>query len=400
MADKKTEKKPVETPEKNAENKKRANKIVMVFFGIIIFALIVSLFTGNKPTPPAAPRDTQDSRDSSGQYSDADSFNTASTTQSMQKGAKSLHHHYRRGTVEPSAWEKKEITRVLDSRRVGFGFEARKNSDSNRPQHVNVGSGTVTTANQRPGRSSLTLSNTQIARLARLFSGKETKKTLGENIVGHAVDNRYPGQVKKGEALIPTGTVINAVLDQDVNSDYTGPWRGILTQDVYSVDNQFILFPKGTQVLGESMHIANVNAPIQNRMGLTVNWMILPNGKRIDFRVQAVEDRSGLSGIGGSVNHHLLAQFTAVGAYALISASMPRDNVNALGVTQNPTFKGQFADGLRDQALPMVTKYLSLVPTVTLHSGTPIKIMIQNDVYTKPWTRVNQTVYEDAYVNR
>jgi hypothetical protein len=43
--------------------------------------------------------------------------------------------------------------------------------------------------------------------------------------------------------------------------------------------------------------------------------------------------------------------------------------------------------------LPFVMKYLSLVPTVTLHAGTPIKIHTQDDMYVKPWGRVNTTIY-------
>lgn len=402
MSEKDNTKTPVETPEKKVENTKRANKIIMAFIGIMVVALIISLFTGGKSTPPSAPANNGNGGGGSGQYQDADGFSDASSnTATSSPGSKKPIHKWRHGyTTEPAAWQKKEVARALDSRRVGFGFEVKRQTASqgqSGSHRVRVGD--AASPQHQPTHPGLTLSHSQLTRLADLFS-KHQQPSIGDNIVGHAVDDRYPGQVKKGQALVPTGTVINGALDQDINSDYTGPWRGIITQDVYSIDNQFILFPKGTQVLGTSLHIANVNAPIQNRMGLTVDWMILPNGKRIDFRRQAVEDRTGLSGIGGEVNHHLLAQFTAVGAYALISASMPHDKTNALGVTQNPTFKGQFADGLRDQALPMVTKYLSLVPTVTLRAGTPIKIMIQSDIYSKPWARVNQTVYEDNYATR
>jgi type IV secretion system protein VirB10 len=103
-------------------------------------------------------------------------------------------------------------------------------------------------------------------------------------------------------------------------------------------------------------------------------------------------DLSGVPAFEGEVNRHFMAQFLGVTAYALISAEAPRDTPNQYGVAQ-PTFGGQFSDGYRSAMLPYVMKYLSLVPTVTLHAGMSIKIHTQDDMYVKPWGRVNTTVY-------
>jgi type IV secretion system protein VirB10 len=40
---------------------------------------------------------------------------------------------------------------------------------------------------------------------------------------------------------------------------------------------------------------------------------------------------------------------------------------------------------MREQFAPMAAKYLSLVPTVTLRQGLPMRIFIEDDLYITPW---------------
>jgi type IV secretory pathway VirB10-like protein len=276
---------------------------------------------------------------------------------------------------DDAEWVKKETIRALDSRRSAFGLNEETPADKSNSEPT-------TTHRRVSANTSIQTDNLTATH----------NNSIDERMVGQNADDVYEGQQKGADLLVPTGIIIDAVLDQDIKSDYTGPWNGHLVQDVYSIDNQYILFPKGTQVTGQSLHIANVNEPIQNRLGLTVEWAILPNGKRIDFHKHVPIDQAGVAAFEGDVNRHLLAQFLSVIAYATISGEAPRDQINANGFTQ-PTFAGQFADGFREATIPYVMKYLNLVPTVTLQAGMPIKIHTQDDMYVHPWARVNSTVY-------
>ena len=190
-----------------------------------------------------------------------------------------------------------------------------------------------------------------------------------------------------GQKLIPTGTVIGAVLDQELMSDYIGPFRALVTHDVYDVSGSYIIMPKGSRVIGRSLRVTNVNEPIQARMGLVVRWLILPNGKRISFekRVAAL-DQAGVPAIKDKVNYHFFAQFLGVAAYAVLASST---SYQGSGIAKDTDFEGQLGQSLREQYAPLAAKYLNLVPTITLGKGTPLKIFIEDDIYAFPWDKIS-----------
>ncbi len=372
----------VKPEEKPSEQNKRVRLYTLGLLSLLVLALIVSMWSAPSPKPKETKLSTADS-------APAPNFSEQVQFEQNRLNADRLKHQSaEENTVDmdEEGWQKKERLRVLNSRMTGFGIDdAEKNPKSG-------------TANDYTSRfpvvyqaGAATTQPMQVQQLIQV-SDAANQGDPGACIVGKAVDGRYPCAQQGDMLLVPTGFVIDGVLDQDLKSDYSGPWMGHLTNDVYSVDNQFILFPKGTKIMGQSLPIGNVNAPIQNRMGLTVEWAVLPNGKRIDFRKNTPVDQAGIAAFEGDVNHHFVAQFLSVAAYALISGVGPRDQMNEFGVV-NPTFKGQFADGYRAALLPFVMKYLCLVPTVTLAAGMPIKVITQDDLYIKPWARVNTTIY-------
>jgi type IV secretion system protein VirB10 len=180
-------------------------------------------------------------------------------------------------------------------------------------------------------------------------------------------------------------TVIRATLDQTVISDYVGPLRLLVVDDVYDVERHQVLIPKGSKVLAHSLLVGNINAPIQSRMGITVERMVLPNGQSIDFSRQAALDREGIAAVEGSTDYHLLEQFLGVAAYALLSAGTSRQGS---GIANDSTFTGDLGASARQQFQPLVARYLSLVPTITLSPGTPMRIFLQEEMWITPWKPV------------
>jgi type IV secretion system protein VirB10 len=203
---------------------------------------------------------------------------------------------------------------------------------------------------------------------------------------------RSEAQPQPGQKLIATGTVMSAVLDQELISDYVGPFRALATHDVYDVTEKYIIIPKGSRITGRSLLVTNVNEPIQARMGLTVRWLVLPNGKRISFekRVAAL-DQAGVPAIKDKVNYHLIAQFLGVAAYALLSAETSRSGT---GFDSDRTFAGDVGGSLREQFAPLAAKYLNLVPTITLRTGTPLKIFFEDDIYAYPWEALRNRLFK------
>lgn len=196
---------------------------------------------------------------------------------------------------------------------------------------------------------------------------------------------------REGLSLLATGTVLDGVLSMTTMSDYLGTIKGLITKDVYDINYETILIPKGSQILIKSVNASNVNLPINARLGLTVPWIILPDGRRIDFSRTAALDHMGIGAIKDKVNYHFMAQFLGVAAYAILASETERDTSSQ--ITGQTDIQGDINESIRKQFAPLAARYLTLVPTITLRSGTPFKIIIEDDIYLKPWG----TVYDNLY---
>jgi type IV secretion system protein VirB10 len=234
---------------------------------------------------------------------------------------------------------------------------------------------------------------------------KEDKKAPGLNDfspVTKTSQDTYPkngivgspageSEQKEGQVLVTTGTIISGVLDQQLMSDYVGPFRGLVTHDVYDSTGGYIVIPKNSKIIGRSLCISNVNKPIQARMGLTVRWIVLPNGERVSFeKKSAVLDQTGVPAIKDKVDYHLLAQFLGVTAYALVA---DEGSYEGTGANSDESFEGNFSESMRKQFSSLASKYLELVPTITLRSGTPLKVFLEDDLYAYPWEDIGQKFY-------
>ncbi len=205
--------------------------------------------------------------------------------------------------------------------------------------------------------------------------------------LGHSKSISPENLPQPGQKLLPVTTVIRGALDQKIMSDYVGPFRARVIEDVYDVSNRYILIPTGSAIDGRSLRISNVNEPIQARMGLTVNWIVLPNGHKLNFSRQYALDREGVAAIKDKVNRHFLAQFLGVAAYAVLSSETSRSGT---GLEDDTTLAGDIGASMRREFAPLAQKYLRLVPTITLRAGTPIRVYIAEELYITPWATVGQ----------
>lgn len=205
---------------------------------------------------------------------------------------------------------------------------------------------------------------------------------------------------RPGEYLVPVGSVMSAVLDMEVNSDWEGRWRAMITRDVYDIDQDVILIPKGTRVLGTSVRPKPVNEAINERMALTAQWLVLPNGARIDLARSSMLDAGGVAAIEGDVNRHFLAMLGGVVAYGVIGGlgaaeaarRADRDpTVAAAGIISGGRSAGaEIASGLSDIGKRIASRYLNLVPTITLNPGTPMNVFLDDEMYLKPWAPIDE----------
>ena len=232
-----------------------------------------------------------------------------------------------------------------------------------------------------PVANKATLNNTEQNKIQSLNKSFQSPPT---DIVGYTKENSYNANIA-GKYKLPVGTVIPAITAMKTMSDYAGTLKGFTTQDIYDIDYQHVLIPKGSEVLLKSVRIGNVNEPIQARMGLTVPWIILPNGKKIDFSKSSGLDREGVAGIKDKVDYHFLAQFFGVAAYATLSSST---SYQGSGANNDQSFMGNVSESARQQFAPLAQKYLSLVPTITIDAGQSMNIILEDELFLDAWSNI------------
>lgn len=194
---------------------------------------------------------------------------------------------------------------------------------------------------------------------------------------------------KDGESVVVTGSIISAVLDTDIISDYPGNSIAVVQRPFYDTAMENIIFPAGTKITLKNMRITSVNEIIQNRMAVIPQWIIRPDGKRIDFKKATGMDSAGVAALQDQVDRHVLAQILGVGAYAILGLGPSTSNYGAEPNSSKDAFVREATSQSRNLGRAFAEKYLNIVPSITIRAGTPIKIFIEDDIFVTPWESVN-----------
>ena len=190
-------------------------------------------------------------------------------------------------------------------------------------------------------------------------------------------------------ALLSIGSVMHAKLDQKIISDYAGPYRCRIEQNVMDVTQRHVLIPAGSLCTGQVLQTgsAHPNRVINNRMALSVRWIVRPDGTKIKFVSQAL-DHEGIGALKGRTNYHFLARFGGAAAFALLSSETARADYSSGG--SGATFESDVGQALREAGADLAAPYAGLVPTQSLDYGRKLRLFVSEDVYIRPWRAVYQ----------
>ena len=190
-------------------------------------------------------------------------------------------------------------------------------------------------------------------------------------------------------ALLSIGSVMHAKLDQKIISDYAGPYRCRIEQNVMDVTQKHVLIPAGSLCTGQVLQTgsAHPNRVINNRMALSVRWIVRPDGTKIKFVSQAL-DHEGIGALKGRTNYHFLARFGGAAAFALLSSETARADYSSGG--SGATFESDVGQALREAGADLAAPYAGLVPTQSLDYGRKLRLFVSEDMYIRPWRAVYQ----------
>ena len=171
------------------------------------------------------------------------------------------------------------------------------------------------------------------------------------------------------------GEFLPAVLETQIQGDFTGPISVHVTRPVYSRNRRRILVPRGTQLLGTA---SGAEGPFQERLALGFHRLIFPDGRWIEL--EGPQSLWGLSGMGESsvsdlVDRHYVAAFGSAGAIGLLAAlSQGGGSQGGYGI------QSALSQNSAQVALQLMSRFLNRRPTITIRAGHRLNVRMMTDV--------------------
>lgn len=194
------------------------------------------------------------------------------------------------------------------------------------------------------------------------------------------------------ERMIPPGTVIQSVLQNELNSDVSSSYVAIIKYPIYDSRRSHVLVPVGSRLYGRITRGQAVNEVIQNRLTLTVEGIVRPDDTLIDLQSAVGLDNSGAGGLQGSTDHHFWARTMGAFGFAILSIA-PSITVSE-GEPQSSVDEatGAAAQRFGEAFTPLAQQYASIVPTKVVPAGTALNVVVELPVFVEPYSPVARPV--------
>src|SRR6266404_5008970 len=173
------------------------------------------------------------------------------------------------------------------------------------------------------------------------------------------------------------GTVLETVLINRLEGQFSGPVECLLSTDVYSHDRQHLLIPAGTKLLGDTHKVDNSG---QTRLAVVFHRLIMPDGYSVNLDQFKGLDQIGDTGLRDQVNNHYLRIFGVSLAVGALGAVGQAGTGGALNATGGDLMRQGFAASTAQSASQILDKFLNILPTVTIREGHRVKVYLSGDL--------------------
>ncbi len=173
------------------------------------------------------------------------------------------------------------------------------------------------------------------------------------------------------------GTVLETVLINRLEGQFSGPVECMLSTDVYSHDRQHLLIPAGTKLLGETRKVDNSG---QTRLAVVFHRLIMPDGYSVNLDQFKGLDQIGDTGLRDQVNNHYLRIFGVSLAIGALGAVAQAGTGSALTASGSDLMRQGFASSTAQSSAQILDKFLNIMPTVTIREGHRVKVYLSGDL--------------------
>jgi type IV secretion system protein VirB10 len=171
------------------------------------------------------------------------------------------------------------------------------------------------------------------------------------------------------------GTMIEATLENAVDSSLPGQITAIVTRPVWSFDQAQILIPAGSRLFGDYSSDVAIG---QGRILVAWTRLVTPDGQSVQMEAFG-GDAQGRSGITGNVNTRFGKRFGSALLVSLLAAAPSVVASNHSDEVTSDTAESLTSD-LSDSLSPVFDTYLNLPPIITIAPGAAITVMVDRDL--------------------
>ena len=173
------------------------------------------------------------------------------------------------------------------------------------------------------------------------------------------------------------GTVLETVLINRLDGQFSGPVECLLANDVYSHDRQHLLIPAGAKLLGETRRIQSLG---QTRLAVSFHRLVMPDGYSVSLDHFQGLNQIGDAGLRDQVNNHYLRIFGASLAVGAIGAVAEAGTAGALTASGGDLMRQGIAQSMGQSSAQILDKFLNVLPTVTIREGHRVKVYLSGDL--------------------
>jgi type IV secretion system protein TrbI len=173
------------------------------------------------------------------------------------------------------------------------------------------------------------------------------------------------------------GTILETVLINRLEGQFSGPVECLLSTDVYSNDRQHLLVPAGSKLLGETKKVDTFG---QTRLAVVFHRILMPDGYSVSLDQFKGLDQIGDTGLRDQVNNHYLKIFGVSLAIGALGAVAEAGTAGSLTESSSDLIRQGFAQSTAQSSAQILDKFLNVMPSVTIREGHRVKVYLSGDL--------------------
>ena len=231
---------------------------------------------------------------------------------------------------------------------------------------------------------------TQLAKLLKEIQPNSipaipAKKDSAETSDDRKEEVRSPAAAAAGAAnaaagknyVLFEGNILETVLINRLDGQFSGPVECLLSTNVYSNDRQHLLIPAGSKLLGETKKVDSLG---QKRLAVAFHRLLMPDGFSVSLDQFKGLNQVGDTGLRDQVNNHYLRIFGVSLAIGVLGAVAEAGTGSALTASGTDLMRQGLAGSMAQSSAQILDKFLNILPTVTIREGHRVKVYLSSDL--------------------